>query len=459
MDLDDLEHTSLIGSGYFCIVKSMIHKESGSNFALKELKGRFYSNDEYRYRLLREIDLLKELSECPNIVEIYAEGNDHKNEKLWYLMEKGDYNLHNYIRTNNQNLSLEDRFNIADQILDAIKCAHDKSILHRDIAPNNVLAFEKDSEIIVKLCDFGLGKNEESISHYTGSSQNHYGQIMYVSPEQRDKLKDATFKSDIYSLGKLIYFVFTAKDPIDIQAFELISLVRNCISEDPSERFKDLEEFNDHYLRLKELAFEDKIPSEYMTLNDLLGLEEDVDWMRFHEMAVEGKYQNHVYHDYLYPIMDILLLGDNKINEYYSIVGNDITEFISTFIDRIDDCLGTVGWPFSSTSVFGKLLKQLYLTVNDDEAKLKCLDKLWSLAYYSDQWDVQADVKQIVNKHGIPKNLEIPFSEIVSKYKLNTSLSYFDELKLPKIVKASLAKKYQGKFKLKFCSCISIPYT
>lgn len=438
--LDDLEHETLIGSGYFCIVKSMNHKGSGSKYALKELKGRFYSNDEYRYRLLREIDLLKELSDCPNVVEIYAEGNDHENEKLWYLMEKGDYNLHGYIRRNNQKLSLEDRFNIADQILDAIKCAHNKSILHRDIAPNNVLVFEKDSEITVKLCDFGLGKNKESISHYTGSSQNHYGQIMYVSPEQRDKLKDATFRSDIYSLGKLIYFIFTAKDPIDIQAFELISLVRKCISEDPSERFKNIEELNDHYQRLRELALEDEIPSEYMTLKDLLSLKEDIDWMRFHEKAVEGNYQNHVYHDYLSPVIELLLFENNKVNEYYSVVGNDIIEFINIFVERIDTCLGTVGWPFSSTSTFGKLLKKLYLTINDDEAKLKCLDKLWSLAYYSDQWDVQADVKQIVNKHGIPKKLEIPFSEIVSKYTLNTSLSYFDELDLPKIVKASLVK-------------------
>ena len=302
------------------------------------------------------------------------------------------------------------------------------------------MVFEEGSEINIKLSDFGLGKNEESLSHYTGSSQNHYGQIMYVSPEQRDKLKDATFKSDIYSLGKLIYFIFTAKDPIDIQAFELISLVRKSISKDPSERFKDVEEFEAHYRKLKELALEDEIPSEYMTLKDLLSLGESIDWMRFHEIAIEGNYQNHVYHDYLSPVIDILLQGDNKVDEYYSEVGNDIAEFINTLINRIHDCLGTLGWPFSSTSSFGKLLKQLYLTVNDDESKLKCLEILWYLAYHSDQWDVQKDVKQIVNKHGIPKKLEIPFSEIVSRYKLNSSLTYFDELDLPKVVKASLVK-------------------
>jgi serine/threonine protein kinase len=181
-NLKDLKHIALRGEGYFCIVKKYEDETNKKSYALKELKKEHYSNEEYRYRLLREIKLLEDLQECPNIIGLIDYGNDLENQKLWYLMPLAPYNLFDYIRKNNDKIDLSERYNLAEQIIYAIKFAHSKGILHRDISPNNVLIFLIEDKKLIKVCDFGLGKNKDSLSYYTTSSASGYGQILYVSP-------------------------------------------------------------------------------------------------------------------------------------------------------------------------------------------------------------------------------------------------------------------------------------
>ena len=199
------------GQGYFCIIKKYTDESTGDEYALKELKKEKYTNQEYRYRLLREIKLLGDLQGCENVVRLVSYGNDEHSEKLWYIMPLAQSNLYDFIRKNSSKLTISNKFEIAGQVINAIKYAHERNILHRDISPNNVLIFIKANKIIVNVTDFGLGKDTASLSYYTGSSVSGYGQILYVAPEQRAKLKDSTVKSDIYSLGKLLILFLLIK--------------------------------------------------------------------------------------------------------------------------------------------------------------------------------------------------------------------------------------------------------
>jgi len=436
--MKNLKHIGLKGSGYFCNVKLYHDEKTGEEFALKELKKEYYQKEEYRYRLKREIQLLKELQGCDNIIELLEDGNDKEKRELWYLMPFAKQNLYDYIKTHNNTLDKRDRYDVTHQIIQAIKYAHSRNILHRDISPNNVLVFYIADKIKVKVSDFGLGKDAESLSYYTGSSVSGYGQILYVSPEQRDKLKDATNKSDIYSLGKLVYFIFTAKDPDNLKPFELSTLVAKSIEDNPEDRFKDIIEFEKHFQALRDLQLDQKIPTEYITLREITNSGETIDWLQFHQLAVKGDYIEHVYHDYLHPII-ISLSDPIKIREYYDVVGNGIRDFINTFSDRLNDCYKTVRWPFSSMSTFGIILRNVILIVSDDETRLICFKQLWYLAYEADQWDVQKYIKEVLNARYMTTAIETQFAEYIIERETKIDIGTFSP-SLPQVIKLGIIR-------------------
>src|SRR5690606_18074212 len=131
-----------------------------------------------------------------------------------------------------------------------ISHAHSKSIIHRDIGPSNVLIFEDEKGCWAKLSDFGLGKDSEAIN-YTRTSMGGFGQALYMSPEQRDHLKDADERSDIYSLGKLLYFLMNGRDPVDIRGGDFNTVIRGAIQENPRDRYQSIEELNKEFQSIK----------------------------------------------------------------------------------------------------------------------------------------------------------------------------------------------------------------
>ncbi len=439
VSMNKLEHIGVKGSGFFCIVKKYKDKATGNEFALKELKKAHYQNEEYRYRFNREIYLLKELQDCDNIIELLDFGHNAEKEKLWYLMPYADQNLYEFIKENNPTLSKEERYDFVTQIINAIKFAHDKKILHRDLSSNNVLVFQEDGKVRLKVSDFGLGKDEKSLSFYTASSTSGYGQILYVSPEQRLKLKDATEKSDIYSLGKLVYFIFTGKDPDSIKPFELFSLVSKSVEETPEDRFGNIYEFEKHFLFLKDLNLNKKIDLQYVPLSEFIESKSEIDWTELHEVLVKGTYFDHVYHEYILPVNKLFSKKGN-LESYYSNVGNSINHFVKTYSSRLNECYRTVRWPFSEMDTFGKILIKILKTVSDEETKLLCLKQLWYLAFEADQWSVQRELKTVFNSNYISEGIETQLAEYIIQSHTKVDMAHFSGLNLPSIIKSSIIK-------------------
>lgn len=435
--MNNLQHIGIKGHGYFCHVKLYRHPATNQEFAFKELKKEHYPKDEYRYRLSREISLLKELRGCDNIISLIDNGEDMTKESLWYLMPYAQSNLFNYIRKHNSTLSPEERFNIIDQVISAIKYAHDRGILHRDISPNNVLVFFEDGKLSAKVSDFGLGKDSESISHYTASSASGYGQILYVSPEQRQKLKDATLQSDIYSLGKLVYFIYTGRDPDNMKPFELSTLVGRATEEKPGDRFNNIHDFEEHYLKLKQLQLNIDIPIEYITLLEVAESGEEIDFHYLHKILVQGNVLQHVYSDYIAPVVKIFS-DTGYFIRYYKTVGSAISEFVNMLSQRLEDCYGTVGWPFKAASNFGSLLKRIVLAVPDEHVRLICLKHLWKLAFEMDQWSVQRDIAEVFNHKYISGVIAPTLAEYIVNSETEVDLQHFQSLLLPRIIKVAI---------------------
>lgn len=444
----DLKNIKPKGEGYFCTVSEMLHESTGIKYALKKLKNKHYDNEEYRYRLLREIKLLAQLDGSEQIVDLIGHGNDHEKKELWYLMPLAPYNLYDFIKKNNQKISKELRFDIISQVIEAMKFAHSKDIWHRDLSSNNILVFRNESNLEVKVSDFGLGKDSESLSYYTKSSASGYGQILYVSPEQRNKLKDANNQSDIYSLGKLTYFILTGRDPDNIKTCELSSLITKSTEEIPSERHKDIVEFENHFQALKDLIFDTEIPLDYLTLKEILQHKDSIDLIKIHELLVNGNYSSHVYDDYIEPV-NIYMLTNNNLTEYYHSVGNNIRDFVKTYTERISECYQTVRWPFSEMETFGKVLTSIIKLVSDEETKLICFRHLWYLAYEADQWSVQPLIKEVLNKEHITASIETQLAEYIIASDTEVDIEQFAGLNIPIIVKKSIITSHQNAIKAK----------
>lgn len=197
----------------------------------------------------------------PNIVNIYDTGIE---DDIYYIvMEyvKGE-TLKDYIKRKGS-LTEKETINITRQIAEALKQAHSNKIVHRDIKPHNILLTE---EGIVKVADFGIAR--ASSSSTINSTSNVIGSVHYFSPEQaRGGYVDE--KSDIYSLGIVMYEMITGVVPFDADnhitvamkqiqekpvppskkinnikiSNALEEIIMKCLEKYQSYRFKNIEEF------------------------------------------------------------------------------------------------------------------------------------------------------------------------------------------------------------------------
>ena len=172
--------------------------------AVKVLRGDLANDEKFVRRFQREALSASSLNH-PNIVEMYDVGEDDGN--FYIVMEYVDgKNLKQLIKRRNK-LSLPEVIDIMKQLTDGIAHAHDSFIIHRDIKPQNMLILDNG---LVKITDFGIAValNNTQLTQ----TNSVMGSVHYLPPEQAAG-KGATFKSDIYSLGILMFELLTGKLP------------------------------------------------------------------------------------------------------------------------------------------------------------------------------------------------------------------------------------------------------
>ena len=201
---DRYEIIGKIGAGGMSdVYKAMDHTLS-RNVAIKVLKAEFSEDVNFVTKFRTEAQSAAGL-EHPNIVNIYDVGSE--NEFHYIVMEYVEgITLKTYVEKKGQ-LTYKEAVSIAIQVGRGIEAAHNKNIIHRDIKPQNIIISKEGK---VKVTDFGIARAATTNT----INSDVMGSVHYASPEQaRNGFVDG--KSDIYSLGIVMYEMVTGRVPFD----------------------------------------------------------------------------------------------------------------------------------------------------------------------------------------------------------------------------------------------------
>ncbi|MFD2116910.1 Stk1 family PASTA domain-containing Ser/Thr kinase [Paenibacillus yanchengensis] len=198
------EIISRIGGGGMALVYKANDILLNRKVAVKILRQQFVHDEEFITRFRREAQSAAALSH-PNVVSIYDVGEEE--DTHYIVMEYIEGRNLNEIIKEYAPLQVEEAVDIAIQIGDALDHAHSNHIIHRDIKPHNILVGNNGR---VKVTDFGIARAVTSSTiTQTGSV---IGSVHYFSPEHAKGISTGE-KSDLYSLGIVLYQMLTAQLP------------------------------------------------------------------------------------------------------------------------------------------------------------------------------------------------------------------------------------------------------
>ena len=199
------EILEIIGVGGMAVVYKAIDHRLNRLVAVKILKDDYLNDADFRRRFHGESQAVAMLSH-PNIVSVY---DVSKNDDLDYIvMELIDGITLKQYMDQRAPLSWRETLHFAMQIAKALEHAHSRSIIHRDIKPHNVMILKDGS---VKVADFGIARIASAQNTLTKEA---LGSVHYISPEQARGAR-VDNRSDIYSLGVVMYEMLTGRPPYD----------------------------------------------------------------------------------------------------------------------------------------------------------------------------------------------------------------------------------------------------
>lgn len=197
-----------IGDGGMAIVYKAKDRLLKRFIAVKILKPEFVQDIKFVENFRKESHAAASLSH-PNIVSIYDVGQEGNINYI--VMELVSGKTLNELIKEEAPMDYRKAADITKQVASGLSAAHKKGIVHRDVKPHNILMTEDG---IAKITDFGIAKAVTNTTIVDSGKDNVMGSVHYFSPEQA-KGTNVDEKSDIYSLGIVLYEMLTGKVPFD----------------------------------------------------------------------------------------------------------------------------------------------------------------------------------------------------------------------------------------------------
>jgi len=248
------QYQDKIGEGGMATVYRGVQTSLNRPVAIKVLSATLSDNPSVRKRFQQESLIIARLNH-PNIIHVIDKGTTSKGRPVFVMEFVEGTNLSDAIRDNAYTYS--ERLDIAIQLCKGVAYAHKLDVIHRDIKPANVIV---DQEGFARLLDFGIASFFKSENESTSDETRLImGTEAYMAPEQHRGISETTKLSDIYSLGVVMYELFTGRLPspkaqspseINSQISASVSdLVLRCLELEPSRRPQSVEEVKTRLLR------------------------------------------------------------------------------------------------------------------------------------------------------------------------------------------------------------------
>ena len=194
-----------IGAGGMAVVYKALDHRLNRLVAVKILKDDFSRNQEFRRRFHAESQAVAMLSH-PNIVSVYDVSRTGDIDYIVMELIEG-ITLKQYLERKGS-LNWRETLHFSMQIAKALEHAHSRGIVHRDIKPHNIMILKDGS---IKVADFGIARISSAQSTLTREA---LGSVHYISPEQAKGAR-VDCRSDLYSLGVVMYEMLTGRTPYD----------------------------------------------------------------------------------------------------------------------------------------------------------------------------------------------------------------------------------------------------
>jgi WD40 repeat protein/serine/threonine protein kinase len=237
-----------IGSGGEGVVYAALQEEPvRREVAIKLMKAGRHGKEALD-RFLAERQTLA-IMEHPAIAKVFDAGTTDEGTPYFVMELVRGVRITEFLNQNR--ISIRDRIEMFLQVCNAVQHAHQKSITHRDLKPSNILVMRDDGTLIPKIIDFGIAKAVE-IDKVQGPSEglmfSFAGTPAYMSPEQISGSPDIDTRTDIYSLGVVLYELLVGQPPFTKSHFSRLTyaetrdLICNRPPLPPSQYFSELED-------------------------------------------------------------------------------------------------------------------------------------------------------------------------------------------------------------------------
>ena len=278
---DEFTVGALLGEGGFAAVFRVHDTALNRDVAIKVLDLGLTPSPALAERFVREARTIAHL-EHANIVPIYKVGG-FKNEVLYIVMRCVDGPSLRQLLEKERRLTVGDAARIARQVADALAYAHGRGIVHRDVKPDNILI---DSTGRVVVTDFGIAKAAEAAASQLTTEGMVVGTPQYMSPEQATGER-TDGRSDIYSLGIVLYQMLAGEPPFDGESAQsilmkqatatpvpitrmrsdvsqpLAAVLDRMLGKDPAERYQTAEEVSRALVGALPTAARDRVKLRY----------------------------------------------------------------------------------------------------------------------------------------------------------------------------------------------------